>query len=275
MITDYPRIARLIYQTPWLVLPATHETIRKQFENHLQNPSAFQMPMDDEDEEEEFSVLATSNTAVLAVDGIIGKHLSMLETMCGGVDVDMISEQLDAAMEDESIENIVMYFNTPGGTVVGVPEIAEKIAECGRKKKTIAYADVLCASAGYYMASQCDAIYCAPSATLGSVGVYSIYLDESRALENMGVKVNAISAGSMKLAGAPFKPMTDEERAMFQAETDRIYNDFKAAVTAKRNITDSDLQGQVFSGPDVIDKGFADGFINSLGELLRALDNPN
>lgn len=267
------RIQETVYNKPWLILPSVHRNIQKQLENVLQGKTQLpDMPMDDEDEEEEEEELSmVSDIGVITIDGIIGKHLGMLETMCGGVDVDIVSEMLDELSEDPNINTIVMYFNTPGGTVTGVPELAEKIAEVAKTKQVIAYADVLCASAGYYLASQANAIYAAPSAELGSIGVYSIYFDESVALANEGIKVNAISAGKYKLMGAPFRPMTDEERAMLQKDVDEIYNQFKSAVTSKRPISDDDMQGQVFSNGDLITKNLIDGNINSLGELLDVL----
>jgi protease-4 len=231
-----------------------------------------EMPLDALTQEDTETVNTIPGVAIITVEGVIGKRLGMIEQCMGGCDVDNISAQIDEAMADESVSKIVFDFNTPGGTVTGVPELAAKIAEVSKVKQTIAYVDVLCASAGYYMASQCSQVFSAPSAELGSVGVYSIYLDETRAIEDAGLKVNAISAGTYKLAGASFKPMTDDERAMFQKDVDRMYVDFKAAVTSNRSIADEDLQGQCFTGDDCITKGFSDGHVNSIGELLANLD---
>jgi len=266
-------IAKAIYQTPWMVLPRTHEVIRRQFERHMESGAQLpDMPMehpeDDKEDKAEFESVV-SNIATISVDGIIGKHLGLIELMCGGVDVDEISELIDTVAENPDVTDVLFYFHTPGITVTGVPERAQKIATLGETKRTWAYVDQLCASAGYYLASQVSAgIYATPSAELGSVGVYALYLDESGALENAHYKVNAISAGKYKLTGASFRPMSDEERTMLQADVDKIYNKFKATVTSKRNIADEDLQGQVFDGEDSIAKGFADGNVNSLHEML-------
>jgi protease-4 len=262
-----------------MVIPSTHETIRKQLELHLGGKYAMpDMPDDPEDEEDdgveidpEELTQPESKITIIVVDGIIGKHLGMLEVECGGCDLDTVSEQLDEAADDANIETIIMYFNTPGGTVCGVPELAAKIDEVTKKKKCIAYTDVLCASAGYYLASQCTAVFASPSSTIGSIGVYSIYLDETRAIEDAGIKVNAISAGKYKLTGASFKPMTDEERAMIQSDVDKIYNEFKLAVTSKREVVDDDMQGQVFDGVTAVSKNLVDGTVTSLKELVTFL----
>lgn len=268
------RIQKAVYNEPWMILPSMHEIIRTQLEQHMAGEKA-QMPMPDdempEDPEDEMPMEEKANVAIINIEGIIGKRLGMLETMCGGCDVDLISEAIDVVMEDPNITDVIFYINSPGGTVCGVPELAQKIAGCGDKKRTWAMVDVLAASAAYYLASQCGTVVCTPSSELGSVGVYSIYLDESVALANAGIKVNAISAGKYKLTGASFKPMTDEERAMLQADVDKIYNAFKAAVTSKRPIDDEDLQGQVFDGETSVTKGFSDGLVNSMSELLAVI----
>ena len=266
---------------PWLILPSALDTFRKQYEQLFSGN--IQMPMDmptdmpdDEPMNDETGSMdsgSMENTiAVISIDGIIGKRLGLIETMFFGMtDVNNISDAIDEAMVDPNIDTVVFDMCTPGGTVTGVPELANKIAEMSKVKNTIAYADVLCASAGYYLASQCNAIYSAPTATVGSVGVYSIYFDETVALSNDGIKINAISAGKYKLTGFSGKVMTDEERAMLQVDIDKIYSQFKSAVISKRAIADEDLQGQCFTSDDLINKNFIDGFANSLDDVISFL----
>jgi signal peptide peptidase SppA len=271
------RIQDALYNRVWAILPSTHASMVKQFESHIQGKLAdFTIPDTDEDNEEndleEASVNTNSNpTAVICVDGIIGKHLSMLETMCGGVDVDSIASQLKEAAADNNVQNIVLYFNTPGGTVTGVKELAQLISQIDAIKPVYGYTDTLCASAGYWLASQCRAFYCSPSADVGSVGVYCLLLDESRALDKEGFTVNAISAGKYKLSGASFRPLTDEERNMFQADVNKTYSEFKFSVSSKRTIADENMQGWVFDGETATTNGYADGNINSLDEFITLL----
>ena len=80
----------------------------------------------DEDEYEEYDAeqVQIANTAIIPIQGIIGKHLSLLEMSCGCVDVDDIGLQLDRAIADESVDSIILYFDTAGGTVTGIPELA-------------------------------------------------------------------------------------------------------------------------------------------------------
>lgn len=272
------RISNALYNQQWLILPTVHNSMVNQLESYMEGKIKGISKADllDDTGEEDNDVETSyknGNTTVICVDGIIGKHLSSLDTMCGGVDVDTVSAQLKDALEDGNCNQIVMYFNTPGGTVTGVPELAQLISQVNKVKQVFGFADSLCCSAGMWLASQCGTFYCSPSATVGSIGVYSLLLDESRALDKEGITVNAISAGKYKLSGASFRPLTDEEKAMFQADVDKTYSQFKAAVTTNRDISDDVMQGQTFDGEDAVDNNLADGTLNSLEDLLGILSN--
>jgi ClpP class serine protease len=88
-----------------------------------------------------------------------------------------------------------------------------------------------------------------------------------------GIKAEAIvSEGStMKLAGASFKPLTDTERKMFQADVNVIRQQFIAAIRSKRDVSAETYEGEkggaVFSGEDAVKNGLADGLVNDFDEF--------
>lgn len=260
---QYPQIISKVFEQPWLITPAKHRTIQKLIATRLDGGME-DGGEDCEDEKPEMAI--DGSTAVIPVHGIIGKHLSMLEMECGGCDLDYIGTMIDAAMADGNVRKILFDIRSPGGTVTGVPEMARKIQNLS--KPTMAFTDSECCSGALWLAMACGQFYCTESSDVGSVGVYSVFVDESRALEEEGIKVNPISAGKYKLTGASFKPMTDDERAMIQAGVDKIYGQFKAAVTRNREIADEYLQGQVFDGEEAVKYGFCDGLVESITDLL-------
>lgn len=219
---------------------------------------------DDDDDCMEFET--TSRTAIITVDGILGKHLDEWSIMFGGCPLEKIESQFHRAESDPSVNQILFKFNSPGGSVCGIPELAEQIFNS--TKPTIAFTDSLCCSAAYYLASQCGAIFSTETAELGSVGVYSIYADQTKLFEQMGIKFNAISAGKYKLTGAPFKEMTDEERAMLQSEITELHEKFKAAVKRKRNVSDAMMEGQVFNGEKAVENVMCDGLVTTYNDLI-------
>ena len=143
--------------------------------------------------------------------------------------------------------------------------LSRKLTEA---KPVFAFTDSQMCSGAYWLASQCRSIIATPSADIGSIGVYCALVDESRALEMEGIKVNAVSAGGFKLAGAPFKPLTDDERAMFQAGVDKIYSRFTSAVTTKRAVDIQAVQAKVLDGEEAVAAHLADGLVNDLDQFL-------
>jgi protease-4 len=265
----FPRIAHKIYSEPWLIKPSQHASIRRAFESALNRDTlteaAFEVKQED-------TPALRGAVAVVPVFGVIGKYLSTLETACGGCDLNAVASGLDLALADESVQQIILHINSPGGTVTGTPELANRIAAAAKLKPIIAFTDTQCCSAAYWLASQCSAVFAAPSAEVGSIGVYMALLDESAALEKEGVKVNVIKAGKYKTAGAPFQALTDEERAMFQKDVDAIYAKFTAAIRATRpGVTTETMQGQTFSGEDAVEAGLTDGTLDTLEECFELL----
>jgi signal peptide peptidase SppA len=273
MKKTYYHISAKLYSEPWAIMPTTYQSIVKQFEAHIKG----QMPIDDmdePDEEDDMQMADVINGAmVIPVQGILTAHASMLETMCGACDTDTIASQLKAAMADDSITRVIMWFRTPGGSVAGIQELASLIKTVNQKKQCIAYCDDLCCSAGYWLASQCSAIYTTPSATIGSVGCY-IYLEEyTKAMLMEGITANPIVSDNspMKVAGAPYKQLTDEERAMFKADVNRIYDKFVEDILSNRSIDKQYLDGRVFDGETAVSINMTDGTVNDMDELLQVV----
>ena len=260
----YPRIIEKVYREPWAIKPSTHHAIQSSLAAALNGE---QLPSDMEEVEEEYEY-TQDGVSIIPISGIIGKHVGLIETaFLGYVDVDSISLALDAAVADSS-STIVLYIDSAGGTVTGIPELAAKIKEASKVKNVIAYTDSLCASAAYWLASQANAVYCSTSAEVGSIGVYMAMLDESKKLEEEGITVNTFQAGKYKLAGSIWKPMTDEERKMFQDDVDYWYGLFTRDVLANRKLADSTMQGQSFVGEKAVELNLVDGIIDSVEELL-------
>lgn len=213
------------------------------------------------------------NVAVVKVHGVIDKKISQFEMNCyGGCDLDDVDSALAIARDNPKVDTVALDFHSPGGSVTGTPETAARVAELRKTKEVHAFVGTQCCSAAYFIASQCDRIAAAPSACVGSIGVYIALLDETKALEMEGLKVEFIKAGRLKGMGASFKPLTDEERALLQAEVDSIHKSFKKAVTTLREIGDEDMQGQWFDGAGAKKRGLVDELTNaSLDEYVAEL----
>ena len=95
-------------------------------------------------------------------------------------------------------------------------------------------------------------------------------LDMTKAMEESGIKVNAVFAGKYKLLGASFKSLADDERAILQKGVDKIYVQFKQAMESYRMVSDEHFgNGLVFDGEEAAQIGFTDGVVESMDEILE------
>lgn len=257
-----------LYVNKWLITAAAHNARREAIKAKLDGVT-IEIPSIESDEVEP---TIESRCMIIPVHGVIGQHLDAIEVRYfGGCDLDNVNSAIDDAENDDGIDQVIFNFNTPGGTVTGIPETAFRISEM--TKNTIAFTDSQCCSGGLYLASQCQRFYCTPSSDVGSCGVYSIFADYTRMLSEAGIKVNAIVSGEMKLAGAYFREMTDAERAMFLADVKDIHEEFKAAVNAIRSVDASHLEGQIYSGRKSVAVGFCTDVVQSFDGLLNLLNS--
>jgi signal peptide peptidase SppA len=206
---------------------------------------------------------------IIPVVGVIGKGLSPLEKMMGAVDINDLSDQVDAMASDPSVEKIAFQVSSPGGTVTGVEELANKIRNLG--KPTMAYTDSEMASAAYWISSASDKVTASPSSSVGSVGVYMAIPDYSEAAKMQGIKMVVIKSGKFKGAGIEGTSLDEGQLGNLQEGVDTIHAEFKDAVNMKRKMVKAEaMEGQVFSGKQAAAQGLVTGLADSFNDALRS-----
>lgn len=253
IFSSLPRITRMVFGQPWMILPAFHrETIVPQLLAARQQQAALSSVRADdygEDSPEQkernynqklcaldgdwvinadnrraripYNMDARSRIAQVNVNGIIGKGLDSWDMMCGGVCVDQIQEAMEHLAEFQP-EALAMHFNTPGGTVTGVPETAEFIRQWSKDVAPVhAYTDTLCASAGIYLAYGADTFTAAASSDVGSIGVYCAVIDSFQFYQDMGIDVHLLASGWSKGQGYPGTKVSEKYIASVKADVDR------------------------------------------------------
>jgi ClpP class serine protease len=205
---------------------------------------------------------------VIPIYGMIGKGLSPIDAI-GSADVDIISDWIDDAMAAKPAR-IIFDINSDGGTTEGVEELADKVRGLGIE--TIAYSSGSMNSAAYWIASASDRVIVSPSSSVGSIGVYLAFMDQSAAAAAAGIKPVVISSGPLKGLGIPGTSLTEDQAAYLQSEVNAIAADFKAAVRNKRSLVkDEDMQGQSMQGKVAAAKGLVTGLAPSLKALIASL----
>jgi len=211
--------------------------------------------------------IAEDGTGVIPIAGVIGKSLSPLEKMTGAVDVSDIADTIDDYAMNPQVTRIAFQVSSPGGTVTGVEELANKVRNIA--KPTMSYTDTEMASAAYWVAAAADKVVASPSSTVGSVGADTVNTNYSEAAKAAGIKMIVIKAGQHKAIGVPGAEVTDAHQAHLQEGVDEIHADFKAAVLKTRKMVKAeDMEGQVFSGKQAAQRGLVTGLADSFNEAV-------
>lgn len=222
-------------------------------------------------EQKEYTV-EPGGIAVLQMSGVIAPKANMFMQISGGMSTQMATRQLQAAMDDPSVRAVVLSIDSPGGNVIGTPEMAAAVRELSAQKPIVTHCDGTLASAAYWIGSAANAVYISGSTVqVGSIGVVvdRTYRPDSTQREE------SITAGRYKRLAKASEPLSDESRAVVQADVDYVYSVFVDDVAAYRATTsDAVLErmadGRVFRGQQAIDAGLADG-ITSLDALVARM----
>ena len=189
-----------------------------------------------------------------------------------------IQSEILGALESTEVEGILLLIDSPGGETDNAFETAALLAEAATLKPLWAVAAVSAYSAAYLLASQAAAIF-APetSGGMGSIGVYWVHLDWSKALDKMGIKPTILQAGEGKTDGNPYEPLSDAARESIQGEVDRLYGEFVEAVAVGRGISADKIRNQIGAhtisgGGALIEAGLADaiGSVETVMQEFRA-----
>ncbi|MBI3610046.1 MAG: signal peptide peptidase SppA [Nitrospirae bacterium] len=189
-----------------------------------------------------------------------------------------IKEELQLASKDPSVKAVVLRINSPGGTVTASDLIHHELETFKKQtgKKVIASIMDLGASGGYYVAAAADKIVAHPTTVTGSIGVIMLSVNVEGLLEKIGVSGTAIKSGDKKDMGSPLRPMTPEERQLFQGVINAMYERFVAVVAAgRKNLTMDQVKkaadGRIYTAQQALELGLIDtiGYLDDAIELAK------
>jgi protease-4 len=165
-----------------------------------------------------------------------------------------ITSQIRKAAADGSVKALVLRINSPGGSAAGSQEIFQAIQEYREdtKKPVVASMGDMAASGGYYVAAPADKIMAAPATLTGSIGVIIETMEYHELMKKIGVSGNPITSGKYKDMGSPFRAMKPDERQLFEAMVDDVYDQFVEAVAEGRGMKKAEIEkladGRVYTG---------------------------
>lgn len=194
-----------------------------------------EIPYYDEDEQSSSLFYDTScNVAAINLHGELKTYTTVEELDQDFSSSEDINFLLDDVYKSDTIKAILLDIDTYGGSPVAAEEIFKKLQTID--KPVIALIRGAGLSAGYFVASGADTIFASALSDVGSIGVTMSYLDKAQFNKENGFTFNEISSGKFKTSGIEDKPLTDQEKEIFQRDVDIVFDHFLKSVAVGRNL---------------------------------------
>jgi protease IV len=221
---------------------------------------------------------APNKVAIISVEG----------TIISGEGI--VKKQIDRAREDESVKAVVLKVDSPGGTITGsdyiyhhLRELVEDRSDGQRKFPLVVSMGGLAASGGYYVSMAVgdtpESVFAEPTTWTGSIGVIIPRFDFSKLLSEYGIEEDSIASHRLKNMGSFAKPLTAEERDIFQGLVDESFARFKDVIQQGRpkfrkdpETLDKLATGQIYSADQAIELGLVDKIGFTEAAVDRAIE---
>jgi protease-4 len=186
-----------------------------------------------------------------------------------------LGKKLRMIERDPRVKAVILRIDSPGGGVTASDTMYHEVKRFKEKTGIPVYVSMvsLAASGGYYVAMAADEITAHPTTITGSIGVVTGFPQATGLMDMIGVKWHSITSGPQKDSGAFYREFTDEDRAIFQALIDDMYEKFLAIVAENRkNIDEAKLReladGRVYTADQAREAGLIDS-VMYLDELVE------
>lgn len=176
---------------------------------------------------------------------------------------EQFANEIRKARENKSVKAIVLRVNSPGGSLTASDMIWREIMLTKGKKPIIASMSDVAASGGYYISMPCDTIVAQPNTITGSIGIFGMLFNLGGFLESkLGITTDRVNTGEFSDIPSLTRSLTDQERAIIQAQVEDGYKTFTTKAAEGRGMALEQLReyagGRVWSGAQAHERGLVD-----------------
>jgi len=185
---------------------------------------------------------------VVPIHGFISHKATIWSAMGFETSSETLAGWMDDLTSNSNVGAIVLDIDSPGGTVMGLSGVTDKIHGLRGKKPIIAVVNDLMASAAYFIGSAADEIVADPDSMTGCIGTIAVHTDYSKMLEGAGIDVTIFKSAKYKDEGNPYKPLSDDAKEEYQSMVDSYSDIFVNAVARNRGVTASKVKSDFGQG---------------------------
>lgn len=203
-------------------------------------------------------------------DGVSGAYVAKLTVEGIILDDADRTAALEAIGRDDRAKALVVYIDSPGGSVVGGESLFRGLRAVAAAKPVVAVMGDLATSAGYMAAIGADRVFARAGSVTGSIGVIMQSADVTGLLDKLGIKPEIIKSAPLKAQPNPLEPFSAEAREATRVVVADIFELFVDLVVERRNMAREQVlvlaDGRVFTGR----QAKANGLVDDLGGEAEA-----
>lgn len=235
----------------------------------------------------------TSQRNIVLPEGDFVGQIDIVGTIQGGstaansvsgqnYDHDFYLKYIEAMELADNNKGILLYVNSPGGTVYESDELYLKLLEYKEKtgRPVYAYFASEACSGAYYISMAADEIYANRNTWTGSIGVIISLMNYEGLLKKIGVEEIDITSGKNKTIGSGAHEMTAQQAKILQRLVDEAYDQFTKIVAKGRDMNIEKVKkladGRIYSAAQAKKYGLVDeimGFEDAKAKISTTLGN--
>lgn len=207
-------------------------------------------------------------------------NISLSGSDDGQYNHNLYMKYVDELEKSKNNKAILLYVNSPGGTVYESDELYLKLMEYKEKTKrpVYAYFGSQACSGAYYISMAADKIYTNRNTWTGSIGVIVSLTNYKKLYDKLGIKEIDITSGKNKSMGSGGLDLTDEQYDILQSLVDEAYDQFAGIVSEGRGIDIATVKkiadGRIYSAKQAKEKKLVDE-IGTEDELKALIQKEN
>lgn len=198
--------------------------------------SRFKAGTDYEEEVIKQMLHVQDGVAVVNIKGSLVSGSAGYGVYYGVTGYDDIRAALSAAVANPNVSSILLDVGSGGGHVAGVHENAQLIARINKIKPVVTYTGSMMGSAAVWTGVSGSYVVASETAIVGSIGIVMVHSERSKMLEEAGIKITVIRAGSEKALASPYEPLSDQAKANLEAQAKDLYDIFIKHVADSRGV---------------------------------------
>lgn len=202
--------------------------------------------------------------AYINVTGPLLRKASEFEKKTGITTYEQITDELELAQADDTVDMVVLMVDSPGGDAQGSIEVTGKVANF--PKPVYAYVEGLAASAAMKIASASTSIISTKSGIIGSIGSVIVVESKKAMVNSMGITRTIFTnseASNYKGMGQDFGDLTEAQKDYIQSMVEESGVEFKNTIIRNRpEVSNEVFTAKTYNAKKALEFGLIDEIVN-------------